>query len=1410
MKKGFKKAAAAGLTAIMLLSSVNFSGFTVNAALPTTDGHDKYVNKAAFDVIGSKDFGSKDLDGPLFDKTKGSQNITELQVPTLAYDDTSVGLVWQKPEKYDNVADYKIWINNTYAGTARENFKVNAEWTAKYMEAFYDYYDKNGDVDMTKVDIHSYRATGLSPDTEYTFKVVAVDAAGNELGTAQTIKQRTAKTPETVNILDYGAKTSEGYVTYNDEINAFIEANTKAIQAAIDACPEGGRVVIPEGTFVSGALWLKSNMTLEINGTLWASPNSDHFEIGFLMYPFYTDTRVWGLVNATSADENAPLKNIRITGTGTLYGNGWKYGEGNTIKGDGFGRYTYSESADVDTSAPGNEKYTLPRWVAGNNTKVYNFGVQAADTCTKWLKNCTNPDGSRKYSDELVDSLADRIAKNNGDKLSEIETQDLKNAYAARASLLIMKNVTNVYVGDITVENPSNHSVNILDSRNISATNVKVFSYDGNNGDGLGFGCSQNVICWNNFTDTGDDNLGFGASVGEGARDSEIQTNSELWMFNNYLHEGHGGLAAGSHTGNGIQDVLFEDTVMNHIDAAFRFKSAPTNGGFIANITMRDCAVAGCDQGFVLTTSYSDPNSASSTEAAEVAEFYNFAAVNISVYEVKYNTIQVLADVDTVNNPQKPWHTHHNLYFQDVTFGNVGTNGSYKNKNGWETLIGCENAVFYNVKTNSYSSKAVSKGTDKAWNNLQYCKNIRFQGTTMDSLNADKEKMQNIMSGITVTDKTVKAENYVPPVGDYTVGATIKSWSAKDIAATKSNKSGTVGTADEGLAANCDYGNTWKTGSDGAASWEGENAGTTYACQSGGNKAMDADGVTQSKGTIPVSGAYLTYEATQDGVLSVAEKTLATKRFYIVDSDGKVCAEHYNANPKGGATEYKILTTPVTKGKTYYIYANGATNNIFKVWLSEKIDGAEKPQAKDGKNVKITWNAVDNGTEKVFYGVDVYAGGQKVDARDGIKDTSVIIDRLSSGVDYTFKVYVSENGDSANSMNLTGWNKTYIGETSFKTDGEKDTEAIKAPADSTVSAASTVYTHTQGSWESLSRQDKRVRGYDVYVNGKLTKTIYNYQIPKYETADTVSKQIGRMKAGIDNEIKIVAFTDAGVEYAYTPVTVKTLENYDYKAPVFAETAKVTATKQANGDVVLTWNAAVDDTAVNGYRVYVDGKPVYANAEDVFNPVNADKTTDKTTYTISGLDLTKDHTFTIQAGDTWWKAAQTMGSYDKMAYYNWTVKGISTELKTAPPVVEKADYTAVDNAIKAANALVPGDYVDFTGVTNAINAVVRDLPKSDQAKVDAMAQAILDAIGALEKKPEATEPDTEPDTENDAGADDTKPDIKPDDGNTPAAPGDTPKTGDSTSILMVMMTFIISGGLLVIIWDRRKKKYKFDK
>ena len=55
---------------------------------------------------------------------------------------------------------------------------------------------------------------------------------------------------------------------------------------------------------------------------------------------------------------------------------------------------------------------------------------------------------------------------------------------------------------------------------------------------------------------------------------------------------------------------------------------------------------------------------------------------------------------------------------------------------------------------------------------------------------------------------------------------------------------------------------------------------------------------------------------------------------------------------------------------------------------------------------------------------------------------------------------------------------------------------------------------------------------------------------------------------------------------------------------------------------------------------------------------------------------------------------------------------------------------MDAAIAAANALDPADYVSFDAVTAAINAVRRGKLLSQQAAVDAMAQAINDAISQL--------------------------------------------------------------------------------
>ena len=74
-----------------------------------------------------------------------------------------------------------------------------------------------------------------------------------------------------------------------------------------------------------------------------------------------------------------------------------------------------------------------------------------------------------------------------------------------------------------------------------------------------------------------------------------------------------------------------------------------------------------------------------------------------------------------------------------------------------------------------------------------------------------------------------------------------------------------------------------------------------------------------------------------------------------------------------------------------------------------------------------------------------------------------------------------------------------------------------------------------------------------------------------------------------------------------------------------------------------------------------------------------------------------------------------------------------------PMQDDADYTAVDAAI----AKIPADRENYTdesleNLDKAVAAVIRGLTKKDQAKVDAAAQAITDAINALEKKPPVVE------------------------------------------------------------------------
>ena len=127
----------------------------------------------------------------------------------------------------------------------------------------------------------------------------------------------------------------------------------------------------------------------------------------------------------------------------------------------------------------------------------------------------------------------------------------------------------------------------------------------------------------------------------------------------------------------------------------------------------------------------------------------------------------------------------------------------------------------------------------------------------------------------------------------------------------------------------------------------------------------------------------------------------------------------------------------------------------------------------------------------------------------------------------------------------------------------------------------------------------------------------------------------------------------------------------------------------------------------------------------------------------------------------------------------------------------ADYTKVDEAIAKAEKLDKSKYKDFTAVESAIKAVVRGKNITEQSEVDAMAKAIEDAINGLEEKPVSKPASKTPSKTP------PKTPSKPSDG---TAKG-TPRTGDYSNMKVWLVLFLISGGgaAAVMIYIRKKKR-----
>jgi polygalacturonase len=199
--------------------------------------------------------------------------------------ETSMALLWDKPDNHDNVAAYEVYQNGALAATTSPG------------QTF-------------------YCATNLTPNTSYSFFVVARDTNSNRSAPTPAVS---ASTRATGVVLDVSAPP------YNAKGDG-IAANTTAIQQAINDCPPGGTVKIPAGTFMTGPLVLKSNMSFYVasggvlQGTTYASDYSP---------------KIWSRSMGVECNVFQPLIRVGTMDhtTGYTCGNVTLYGEGEIIGG---------------------------------------------------------------------------------------------------------------------------------------------------------------------------------------------------------------------------------------------------------------------------------------------------------------------------------------------------------------------------------------------------------------------------------------------------------------------------------------------------------------------------------------------------------------------------------------------------------------------------------------------------------------------------------------------------------------------------------------------------------------------------------------------------------------------------------------------------------------------------------------------------------------------------------------------------------------------------------------------------------------------------------------------------------------------------------------------------------------------
>jgi polygalacturonase len=313
--------------------------------------------------------------------------------------------------------------------------------------------------------------------------------------------------------------------------------NTDAIARAIAACHEsgGGHVIVPAGTFLTGAIHLKSNVDLHLEkgATLAFSQDPNDY-----LPVVYTRWQGIELMNYSAFIYAFEQENIGITGPGTLDG-------------------------QADNA----------HWWPWKGSK--SFG---------WQPGMPNQNADDQLSQQMAD---DGVPV----------TQRIFGAgHYLRPNFIQPYRCRNVVISDVTILRSPMWEIHPVLSQNVTVRNVNINSHGPNN-DGCDPESCRDVLIEGSTFNTGDDCIAIKA--GKNADGRRVNVPSEDIVIRKCTFaDGHGGVTIGSEMTGGVRNVFAEDLQMSspNLQIALRLKTNSLRGGFIENVHMRNTTVGQVSQ----------------------------------------------------------------------------------------------------------------------------------------------------------------------------------------------------------------------------------------------------------------------------------------------------------------------------------------------------------------------------------------------------------------------------------------------------------------------------------------------------------------------------------------------------------------------------------------------------------------------------------------------------------------------------------------------------------------------------------------------------------------------------------------------------------------------------------------------